>query len=295
VSCLVITGGCGSLGRAVLREQALLTENKIETIRVFSRDEAKHEKLEREYIGDIKLRCLLGDVSDSSRTDLSHRDAHHVIHGAANKIIARFESDVPTGIKTNVTGTQNVRDSFLKSKNAVSGIFISSDKAMNPTTAYGASKLLAEHAWLFGNSYQKRATLSVARYGNCFGSNQSIISIWSKLAQQQKTLPLTDEKMTRFFITLKEAARFVLKNLFYPHPRVNIPVMRSCSMLNLAEVIYKFHNPQVREVPLKIIGRWKNEKLHEEICEGWFDSEHAPRYSDHELEYMYKQWLIDKE
>jgi len=251
--------------------------------------------LEREYIGDIKLRCLLGDVSDSSRCDLSLRDAHYVIHGAANKIIARFESDVPTGIKTNVTGTQNVRDSFLKSKNAVSGIFISTDKAMNPTTAYGASKLLAEHAWLFGNSYQKKAILSVARYGNCFGSNQSVISIWSKLAQQQKTLPLTDEKMTRFFITLKEAARFVLKSLFNPHPRINIPVMRSCNMLNLAEVIFKFHNPQVSEVPLKIIGRWKNEKLHEEICEGWFDSQQAPRYSDHELEHMYKQWLIDKE
>lgn len=284
---LVCVGGSGSLGKAILNEQELLLRHGISKLRVLSRDEHKQASLMADYKGSIPLDCYLGDMMDAERMAFGLQDAHYVIHCAAQKHVDKFALDVKTGYKSNILGTQNVAEGFLKSRNAVSGIFISTDKAVNPTTAYGVSKLAATHLWLWYNTFQKNIRFGVCTYGNVFGSAGSVIHRWTDLAKQKKALPITDVDCTRFFITLPDAAKFVIRSLFENQSREHFPDMKAAPMTALADVIWRFHN----ETPLEhdVIGMRGVEKVHEELNGKRSDS--VDQFSMAELKSMYEAWL----
>lgn len=289
---LVITGGTGSLGKAIISHQDILKKNKITKIRVLSRDEVKQADLLANYDGDIQLDCYLADVSDGPRMQFGLKDAHYVIHAAAQKRIEKFALDVPQGYKTNITGTHNVSDAFLNSKNAISGVLVSTDKAAEPTTAYGVSKLAAEHLWLWNNTHQSKVAFGVTRYGNIFGSRGSVIELWSKLAKKQKKLPITDPACTRYFMEIQDAAKFVLGALFKKSKTLNIPEMKSADMIQIANMIYDFYNP-MKKTRFDFIGMRGIEKLHEVLDSSGGSSLNANRFSDMELRQMFQRYLED--
>lgn len=290
---LVITGGSGSLGKAILDQQELLAKNGITRIRVISRDEAKQAYLEQSYRGDIKLDCFLGDVSDSSRMVFGLKDAHFVIHAAAQKRIEKFQLDIPQGYKTNILGTYNVANGFLNSKNAIGAMFVSTDKAAEPITAYGVSKLASEHVWMWHNTFQKNIFYNICRYGNVFGSRGSVIERWHRQALDREKFEITNENCTRFFIPLHKAAQFVLQSLFSEEKIVHIPKMKSIEMLKLAEMIWYYHNPKpiYGSIPYEVIGMRATEKVHEILEIGGVSSENAEKFTEGEIHEMYKNWM----
>jgi len=287
---LVITGGSGSLGKAILKQQGLLRNIGVTRIRVISRDEQKQVSLMRHYEGEIPLDCFLGDVADKERMQFALKDAHLVIHAAAQKHIDKFELDVPTGYKTNIEGTRNVSQAFADSKNAVSGIFVSTDKAALPITSYGISKLAAEHSWLWHNTYQKEIKFGVCRYGNIWASRGSVVETWSKKAKNKEAFLLTDIECTRFFMTMNEAACFVLRSLFENQKKVHIPEMKAARMLDIAEVIWEHHNLGLR-LNYQVVGMRSIEKVHEILSAEGPVSNAVTQFTKDELRKMYEDWL----
>ena len=290
---LVITGGTGSLGKAILAKQDLLKSHGISRVRIISRDEQKQVSIVRSYVKDyIPLDCFLGDVSDLQRMEFAIKDAHFVIHAAAQKHIDKFELDIPQGYKTNIFGTQNVAGAFLRSPRAVSGIFVSTDKSALPITTYGISKLAAQHLWLWHNTFQKEVKYGVSLYGNIFGSRGSVIEYWTDLARQGAALPITDAECTRFFMMIEDAAEFVLKCLFRNESKVHIPKMKSSEMIKLAQVIWEHHNKS--KFKYTITGMRSIEKLHEVLEPYGKTSFDCERFDKAELKEMYTMWLGKK-
>jgi FlaA1/EpsC-like NDP-sugar epimerase len=286
---LVITGGSGSLGKAILHSQEFLESHGISRIRVISRDEQKQVAITRAYTGKIPIDCYLGDVSDRERMMFALKDAHFVIHAAAQKHIDKFELDVPTGYKTNIFGTESVARGFLESKNAVSGMFISTDKSALPITTYGVSKLAAQHLWLWHNTFQKAIRYGVAVYGNIFGSRGSVIETWTEMAKKGDSIPITDVTCTRFFMLIPDAAHFVLRSLFRNERKVHIPEMKSSEMLTLAQVIWEHHNKS--KFKYHVTGMRSIEKVHEILEPYGKSSFETERFSKKELKEMYAVWL----
>jgi FlaA1/EpsC-like NDP-sugar epimerase len=291
VSLLVVTGGSGSLGRAIIRQEALLLENGVKRVRVISRDEQKQVFMTRHLKPKhIQLDCYLGDVSDKERMMFALNDADYVIHTAAQKHIEKFELDVKTGYKTNVIGTQNVADAFHSSSNAKQALFISTDKAVNPITTYGISKLAAEKLWSWYNTFQGMRPYKIARYGNIFGSRGSVIETWTRAAKEKSSMLITDKLCTRFFMMIDDAAEFVLNSLFHSKNILNIPEMKSADMFRLAEIIWQYHNPTL-PMDYKLVGMRSIEKLHEVLEIDGKTSEQVERFSDEELRSMYMHWI----
>jgi UDP-N-acetylglucosamine 4,6-dehydratase len=290
LSVLVVTGISGSLGKAILAEQELLKQNGITRIRGLSRDEQKQVALQKSYKGEIPLDCYLADVSDRKRMLFGLRGAHYVIHAAAQKHIDKFETDVPTGYKNNIRGTQNVAEGFLNSKNAIAGIFVSTDKAALATTSYGVSKLASEHLWTWHNSFQQGIDFKIGRWGNIFGSRGSVIETWTDLAKEKKPLPITDMRCTRFFMLIEDAAKFCLNTLFNSPRGVSIPAMKSTDMPSMAEIIWQHFNP---EIPFKptAVGMRGIEKVHEILRPEGPSSDEVERFTKAELKSMYSMWL----
>lgn len=278
MSVLVIVGGTGSLGTAITEQQDILKENGVTRIRIISRDEVKQDSLEKNYTGDIPLQCFLGDVRNKERMEFALKGADYLISAAALKFIERFELDVMEGMATNYFGSQNVAKAALSNK-LKSAILIGTDKQFLPTTSYGVSKLAATHLWKWFNTFQKETKFGICIWGNVFESRGSVISLWKKLAQEQKPLPITHMEMTRFFITKKAAAKFVLNSLFNNNSSIMIPPMKSTEMLRLSSLINKHYRSQAG---VEIVGlRDPSEKLHEDL--GDSNSWRADRFSDEEL------------
>jgi len=286
----VITGGTGTLGSAIVKEQEFLRSHGISKIRVISRDEQKQVYLQRTYEGSIPLDCYLGDVTDLERMRFAIRDAHFIIHSAALKHVEKLESDVKTGFKTNFLGTQNVADAFQESKSAVSGIFVSTDKAAAPITAYGVSKLAAEHLWLWNNTFQKNIRFGVTRWGNVFGSKGSVIETWTRLAKEGKPLPITDLNCTRFFMMIEDAAQFIIKGLVNNNCGLSYPEMKSAEMIEILKMIWHYWNPD-KEALFNVLGMRSIEKLHEVMLTDGKSSHDVERFTKEELKQMYEVWL----
>ena len=281
---LVLIGGSGSLGSAILQHQTLLGIFGIDRIRVISRDEVKQDQLEKNYQGFIELQCFLGDVRNRERMEFALNGADYVIHMAALKFIERFELDVDEGMTTNVFGTRNVMKACLLHK-PKSAIFVSTDKSFQPINAYGVSKLAAQHLWQWANTFQKKTKFGTCCYGNVFGSRGSVIEKWHKLAAEGKPLPLTHAEMTRFFITKKDAARFVIDSLFNNKINPMIPLMKSTDMYRMARL---FNEAYQSKGGVEIIGlRDKREKLHEDL--GEINSFECDRFTDDELRKMIEE------
>ena len=205
---VLITGGTGSFGRAFVRHA--LAELDPKRLVIFSRDELKQYEFRSEIGDDPRLRWFIGDIRDKERLDRALNGVEAVVHAAALKQVDTAEYNPFECIRTNVLGTENVINASIDS-GVDRVIGLSTDKASSPLNLYGASKLCSDKLFVAGNNYAGHANtrLSVVRYGNVMGSRGSVIPLFRKLAATGQ-LPITDQRMTRFWITLDQAVKFVV-------------------------------------------------------------------------------------
>ena len=274
---VLITGGTGSFGRAFAKD--LLTTTECRKVIIFSRDEWKQwEMLHSEPIfADQRLRYFLGDIRDHSRLKRAFTDVDIVIHAAALKQVPAAEYNPSEFVHTNVMGAINIVNAAIDC-GVGKVIALSTDKAVNPVNLYGATKLCADKLFVAGNAYvgsRGYPIFSVVRYGNVLGSRGSIISYWEKmLANGAKELPITDERMTRFWITLQQAVNFVKESIFLARGgEIFIPKIPSMRIVDLAKAIA----PQATQ---KIIGVREGEKLNEVLI-SHEEARHTLEFDNH--------------
>ena len=255
---VLITGGTGSLGKSLV--QYLLSETKVRRIAIFSRDELKQHDLRIHFKDDSRLRWFLGDIRDLDRLKRAFHGVDFVIHAAALKQVDTGEYNPMEFIKTNVLGSQNVIDASIDAgvKRVVA---LSTDKASSPINLYGATKLTADKLFVAANnySYTYGTTFSVVRYGNVMGSRGSVIPLFKDLAGQGKPLPITDLRMTRFWISIEDAVKFVIDSLeMMTGGELYVPRIPSMKIIDLAHAVSA-------DSKLEEIGMRPGEKLHEEM------------------------------
>lgn len=257
-SSILITGGTGSLGRALIKH--LLQNTNVRRIAVFSRDELKQLNMRKELQDDSRLRWFLGDVRDIQRLKQALHGVDFVIHAAALKQVDTGEYNPMEFIKTNILGSQNVIDASIETgvKRVVA---LSTDKASSPINLYGATKLTADKLFIAANNYSfKYGTIfSVVRYGNVMGSRGSVIPYFKKFAEEGRPLPITDMRMTRFLISIEQAVFFVINSLGkMTGGELFVPRIPSIKIVDLALAVA----PESRIIE---IGMRPGEKLHEEM------------------------------
>ena len=270
---ILITGGTGSFGKKYTK--ILLEKYRPNKIIIYSRDELKQYEMSEDY-NDKCMRYFIGDVRDADRLKKAMKDVDFVIHAAALKHVPIAEYNPMECIKTNIYGAQNVIDAALENK--VSKIIaLSTDKAANPVNLYGATKLASDKLFVAANNLvgTQNTQFSVVRYGNVIGSRGSVIPYFEKLIKDGTTfLPITDEKMTRFMITLEDGVNFVLKNFERMQGgEIFVPKIPSMKMTDLADAMA----PSLQR---KIIGIRPGEKLHEIMCPA-DDSHLTFEFDDH--------------
>ena len=255
---LLITGGTGSLGKALISH--LLKETKVRRIAIYSRDELKQFQLRAYFQDDPRLRWFLGDVRDISRLKRALHGVEYVIHAAALKQVDTGEYNPMEFIKTNVLGSQNVIEASIDA-GVKKLVALSTDKASSPINLYGATKLTADKLFVAANNYSKAygTAFCVVRYGNVMGSRGSVIPFFQELAKSGKPLPLTDVRMTRFWISLQDAVQFVMDSFdLMTGGELYVPRIPSMKLIDLAEAVA----PGTKIVE---IGMRPGEKLHEEM------------------------------
>jgi len=256
-STLLITGGTGSFGRAFVR--TCLEETDLKKIIVFSRDELKQWDMRRSFEDDRRLRFFLGDVRDLSRLERAFDGVDLIVHAAALKQIPAVEYNPFEAVKTNIHGAKNVIDAAID-RGVREVIALSTDKASSPVNLYGATKLVSDKLFVAGNAYAgaKPTRFAVVRYGNVIGSRGSVIPLLRKLSAND-TFPMTDERMTRFWITLEQGIHFVMRAFAeMVGGEIFVPKIPSMKITDLLRAIA----PQAK---VKIVGIRPGEKLHEEM------------------------------
>lgn len=274
---VLITGGTGSFGRAFARR--LLSEDDVNKVIIFSRDEWKQWEMQQSepIFRHPKIRFFLGDVRDSHRLIRAFNEVDYVVHAAALKQVPAAEYNPTEFVKTNVGGAMNVIDAAITC-GVKKVIALSTDKAVNPVNLYGATKLCSDKLFVAGNSYVgKRGfpTFSVVRYGNVAGSRGSVVPYWAKLIRDGvKSLPITDTRMTRFWITLDEAVDFVVEAFKTGRGgEIYVPKIPSFKIVDLAKAM-------APNLPYDIMGIREGEKLHE-LMIGVDDSRHTLAFDNH--------------
>lgn len=274
---VLITGGTGSFGRAFTSR--LVQEGKCKKIIIFSRDEWKQWEMRRQspLFDSPLLRYFLGDVRDPDRLARAFHEVDIVIHAAALKQVPAAEYNPSEFVKTNVQGAMNVIDAAID-RGVQKVVALSTDKAVNPVNMYGATKLCSDKLFVASNAYVgKKGTplLSVVRYGNVAGSRGSIIPLWKKVAEESSApLAITDERMTRFWISLKDAVQFVVTCINQMKgAEIFIPKIPSFKIVDLARIMAPGR-------PFNLIGIREGEKLHE-LMVGIDDARHTLDFGTH--------------
>jgi UDP-N-acetylglucosamine 4,6-dehydratase len=256
---VLITGGTGSFGKKFV--ETLLKRHKPRRVIVYSRDELKQYEM-AQIFNDPCMRYFIGDVRDGPRLRQAFNGVDFVVHAAALKHVPVAEYNPLECLKTNVGGAENVIHAAID--NEVEKIIaLSTDKAANPINLYGASKLASDKLFVAANNIAggHRTRFSVVRYGNVVGSRGSVVPFFRNLlAQNVKELPITDVRMTRFWITLQQGVDFVFDNFKRMHGgEIFVPKIPSSRITDLAEAI-------APGLPHKLIGIRPGEKLHEIMC-----------------------------
>ena len=257
--CVLITGGTGSFGTHLVR--TVIARHKPRKLIVFSRDELKQYLLQQEF-PDTKYPCMryfIGDVRDVSRLEMAMRGVDYVVHAAALKQITTAEYNPFECIQTNVHGAENVVRAALRT--GVKGVVaLSSDKAVSPLNLYGASKLASDKIFVAGNnlSGDLKTRFAVVRYGNVIGSRGSVVPLFRRLVEDgHPSLPVTDERMTRFWITLAQGVDFVLSSFeLMRGGEIFVPKIPSMRVVDLCRAL-------APDLATHIIGIRPGEKLHE--------------------------------
>lgn len=253
---VLITGGTGSLGKRFT--ETVLKHSKVRKLIIFSRDELKQSEMAN-AIADERIRFFIGDVRDLQRLQRAFHGVDYVVHAAALKQVPTLEYNPFEAVLTNIIGAQNVINAAID-QGVERVIALSTDKAVNPINLYGATKLCAEKLFIAGNSYASalRTHFSVVRYGNVVGSRGSVIP---SFLEKKKTgfLPITDLRMTRFWITLDSSVQLVLAGLQKMHGgEIFVPRIPSMRIVDLAKAIA----PGCR---IKTVGVRPGEKIHETL------------------------------
>ena len=257
-SSILVTGGTGSFGRAFVSE--LLSNHNPQRVAVFSRDELKQYEMKQRYLHDDRIRFFLGDIRDRERLTMAMNGVDYVVHAAALKQVDTAEYNPMEFVKTNILGSENVLTTAIDD-GVKKVVALSTDKASSPVNLYGATKLTADKLFISGNhySYARGTKFAVVRYGNVMGSRGSVIPYWRGLAAQGQSLPITDRRMTRFWITLQQAVQFVIDSFeMMDGGELYVPRIPSMRLTDLAEAL-------APGVALQQIGIRPGEKMHEEM------------------------------
>ena len=255
---ILLTGGTGSFGTAFIR-YALDHLNPRRLV-VLSRDELKQYEARQRFADDPRLRWFIGDVRDRRRLERAMHDVDHVVHAAALKQVDTGEYNPFEFVQTNVTGAQNVIEAAIDC-GVQRVVALSTDKASSPINLYGATKLCSDRMFISANHYASGhpTRFAVVRYGNVMGSRGSVIPYFQALAARGEPLPVTDLRMTRFWITLQQAVEFVVRSFDrMSGGELYVPRIPSMRLVDLARVI----GP---DSPMKEVGMRPGEKLHEEM------------------------------
>lgn len=270
---IMITGGTGSFGQSFVA--TVLARYRPQRLIVFSRDELKQYEMQRVF-NDGCLRYFLGDVRDRARLHQAMHGVDYVVHAAALKQVPAAEYNPMECVKTNVHGAENVIDAAL-ANNVEKVVALSTDKAANPVNLYGATKLVSDKLFMAANNIagRRRARLSVVRYGNVVGSRGSVVPCFKNLLENDaKELPVTDERMTRFWITLQQGVDFVLKSFERMYGgEIFVPKIPSVRIVDVAKAL-------APDLPMTIVGIRPGEKLHEVMCPA-DDSHLTLNFHDH--------------
>ena len=256
---ILITGGTGSFGKAFVK--IVLKRYKPKRLVIYSRDELKQSEM-AEAIGDAdrpRTRFFIGDVRDRTRLEMAMRDIEFVIHAAALKQVPAAEYNPMECINTNVLGAENVVQAALRSR-VQRVLALSTDKAANPINLYGASKLASDKIFVAANNLSGSVgtKFSVVRYGNVVGSRGSVMPLFQKLIDKNaESLPITDPRMTRFWISLEQCVNFVLSSIaMMKGGEISVPKIPSMRLADMAEAMSPGR-------PHRTIGIRPGEKLHE--------------------------------
>jgi UDP-N-acetylglucosamine 4,6-dehydratase len=268
---VLITGGTGSFGKKMT--EALLHDTEAAKVIVFSRDELKQSEMQQKFT-DTRLRFFIGDVRDRDRLYRAFDGVDIVIHAAALKQVPACEYNPLEAIRTNVLGAANVIDAAID-RNVKKVVALSTDKAANPINLYGATKLCSDKLFVAANNYsgQHETRFSVVRYGNVVGSRGSVIPFF---LEKRKTgvLPVTDPRMTRFWLTLEQGVQFVLDSLErMKGGEVFVPKIPSMKVTDLVQSI-------APDCVTEIVGIRPGEKLHE-VMVPEDDARHTVEYDDY--------------
>ncbi|MBI3096130.1 MAG: UDP-N-acetylglucosamine 4,6-dehydratase (inverting) [Rhodocyclales bacterium] len=270
---ILITGGTGSFGHQFV--ETLLTRYSPGRIVVFSRDELKQFEMQQRFPQPV-MRFFLGDVRDAARLRQAMRGIDYVVHAAALKQVPAAEYNPMECIKTNIHGAENVIAAALDNE-VKKVIALSTDKAANPANLYGATKLCSDKLFVAANNIAGGhvTRFSVVRYGNVVGSRGSVVPVFKHmLAQGASELPVTDARMTRFWITLEQGIEFVVKSFQRMYGgEIFVPKIPSMRILDLVESL-------APGMSVKIIGIRPGEKLHEIMCPS-DDSHLTLEFDDH--------------
>ena len=282
---ILVTGGTGSFGKALIRW--LLDNAEPQRIAVYSRDELKQYEFRMALDDDPRMRWFIGDVRDAPRLLRAMDGVDAVVHAAAMKQVDTAEYNPFECIRTNVMGAENVINACIDSgvKRVVA---LSTDKASSPVNLYGASKLCSDKLFVAGNHYSghQQARFCVVRYGNVMGSRGSVIPFFRKMAPTG-SLPITDERMTRFWITLPQAVSFVVSSFDRMRGgEIFVPRIPSTKVTDLARAIA----PDAKH---EVVGIRPGEKLHEEMI-GEDDARRSFQFEDYYvIEPVLAQWRAE--
>lgn len=256
---ILVTGGTGSFGKYFVK--VLLNSFRPRRIVIYSRDELKQFEMQQEY-SSSEMRYFIGDVRDKERLKLAMRGIDYVVHAAALKQVPIAEYNPMECIKTNVEGAQNVIAAALETR-VKQVLALSTDKAANPINLYGASKLVSDKLFVAANNLTggEYPMFSVVRYGNVIGSRGSVVPHFAKLLKNGAAhLPITDEKMTRFWISLSQGVDFVLQCFKrMKGGEIFVPKIPSIKIVDLARAMSS-------DIKLEIVGLRPGEKMHESLC-----------------------------
>jgi UDP-N-acetylglucosamine 4,6-dehydratase len=270
---ILITGGTGSFGRQFVR--TLLKRFRPRRVVIYSRDELKQYEMQQQ-LASSAMRYFIGDVRDGTRLKQAMEGIDYVVHAAALKQVPAAEYNPMECIKTNIHGAENLIAAALECE-VDKVIALSTDKAANPINLYGATKLVSDKLFVAANNTAgaHRTRFSVVRYGNVVGSRGSVVPFFKKLiSEKAPALPVTDPRMTRFWITIQQGVDFVIKNFSRMHGgEIFVPRIPSMRITDLVEAM-------APGMQIKVIGIRPGEKLHEIMCPA-DDSHLTLEFADH--------------
>jgi UDP-N-acetylglucosamine 4,6-dehydratase len=271
-STILITGGTGSFGNTFV--PMTLAKFKPKRIVIYSRDEMKQWEMAKKFPGDKRISFIIGDVRDKDRLTRSLDGIDYVVHAAATKIVPTAEYNPFECVKTNINGAMNLIDACIE-RGIKRVVALSTDKASNPINLYGATKLASDKLFVAANAYAKThdTRFAVVRYGNVMGSRGSVIPFFMSEAKTG-ALPITDQRMTRFMITLEQGVELVWHAFDDMNGgEIYVKKIPSMSILDIAKAV----DPDVEK---RIIGIRPGEKIHEQMI-GLEDAPHTFSYVDH--------------